>query len=422
MVARILSGYSIRGLLNYNESKVAVGDATLILANRFAVEVEKLGTSNKIARFERLNKLNGRAKRNAMHIMLNFDRSDKLSQDKITQIASTYMEGIGFGNQPYLVYQHQDVSHPHIHIVSTNIQADGSRIDFHNIGKSISEIVRKNIELEFGLVIAQGKNASMEEKISSVGLKAISYGKKPTKQSIYNVVMPIIRSYTFITLAEFNAILKLYNVVADRGREDSLMFERGGLVYAVLDTEGNHVGVPIKASSLAGGPTLKRLEKKFADNQIRKKAFREPLKKTIDEIFANGKVINRENFIAELNRKNIDLVLRRSNSGQIYGITFIDHNNKCVFNGSDLGKAYSAKAILDRFDISNTSPVNGLVPGNVSSASSIEALRNFSKQKQSGKDYTGVLEVLLQKPDLEPPIYPMRKKKKKKQQRSQSIR
>ena len=86
MVARILSGYSIRGLLNYNESKVAVGDATLILANRFAVEVEKLDMSNKIARFERLNKLNGRAKRNAMHIMLNFDRSDKLSQDKITRL------------------------------------------------------------------------------------------------------------------------------------------------------------------------------------------------------------------------------------------------------------------------------------------------------------------------------------------------
>lgn len=422
MVARILSGYSIRRLLNYNESKVAVGDATLILANRFAVEVEKLDMSNKIARFERLNKLNGRAKRNAMHIMLNFDRSDKLSQDKITQIASTYMEGIGFGNQPYLVYQHQDVSHPHIHIVSTNIQADGSRIDFHNIGKSISEIVRKNIELEFGLVIAQGKNASMEEKIIPVGLKAISYGKKPTKQSIYNVVTPILRSYTFTTLAEFNAILKLYNVVADRGREDSLMFERGGLVYAVLDTEGNRVGVPIKASSLAGRPTLKRLEKKFADNQIRKKAFREPLKKTINEIFANGKVLNRENFIAELNRKNIDLVLRRSNSGQIYGFTFIDHNNKCVFNGSDLGKVYSAKAILDRFDILNTAPVNGLVPGKVSSANSIAALENLSKQKKSAKDDPGVLEVLLQKPDLELPNYPMRKKKKKKQQHSQSIR
>ena len=38
------------------------------------------------------------------------------------------MQGIGFGNQPYLVYQHHDAGHPHIHMVTANIQADGQRI------------------------------------------------------------------------------------------------------------------------------------------------------------------------------------------------------------------------------------------------------------------------------------------------------
>ncbi|RZK64868.1 MAG: hypothetical protein EOO92_26995 [Pedobacter sp.] len=146
MVARILSSRSIRGILNYNENKVQSGDAQLILANRFAVEIDKLNTLQKLARFERLTDLNDRAKRNAMHIMLNFDKEDSLDSEKLVAIARSYMGAIGFGDQPYLVYQHFDVSSRHIHIVSTNIKPDGKRIDFHNIGRSTSETARKNIE------------------------------------------------------------------------------------------------------------------------------------------------------------------------------------------------------------------------------------------------------------------------------------
>jgi hypothetical protein len=74
MVARILIGKSIRGLLQYNESKVESGDATLILANRFGLEIEQLQVWHKQARFEYLTKFNSRVKTNAVHVMLNFDR------------------------------------------------------------------------------------------------------------------------------------------------------------------------------------------------------------------------------------------------------------------------------------------------------------------------------------------------------------
>ena len=41
-------------------------------------------------------------------------------------------------------------------------------------------------------------------------------------------------------------------------------------------------------------------------------------------------------------------VFRKSAEGLLYGITFIDHTTKNVFNGSSLGKQYSAKAIEER--------------------------------------------------------------------------
>ncbi len=52
-----------------------------------------------------------------------------------------------------------------------------------------------------------------------------------------------------------------------------------------------------------------------------------------------------------LKRSGIDLMFRQNPEGRIYGITYIDHKNKVVFNGSELGKGYSTKAILDRLAI-----------------------------------------------------------------------
>jgi len=421
MVARILSGYSIRGVLDYNETKVETGDAKLIMANRFAVEVEKLGLKHKIARFERLTKLNGRAKRNALHIMLNLDRSDKVSADKLVDIAVAYMDGIGFGEQPYLVYQHHDVSHPHVHIVCTNIMADGSRIDFHNIGKSLSESVRKKIEAEFALTPSQGRELEKELEINPAGIKPVTYGKKPTKQSIYNVVIPVVRSYAFASLAELNAVLKSFNIIADRGREDSIMFQRRGLVYSILDNKGKRIGIPIKASALASRPTLHRLEEKFPRNLLKKKNCKGPLRDLITEIIDQNKQVTKERFASELRNRNVDLLFRRSESGQIYGVTFVDHNTRTVFNGSDLGKAYSAKALLEMFSEHSLLSEKPPLINSISSRSDRNGLNINSelKNKSEGKGNL-LLETLFEQASAEPSTIVLVKKRKK--QQSQSIR
>ena len=74
---------------------------------------------------------------------MNFPPAEKLEQNKHQEIAAVYMVKIGFKEQPYLVYEHLDAGHPHIHIVSTNIQQDVKRISLHNLGKIQSENARK---------------------------------------------------------------------------------------------------------------------------------------------------------------------------------------------------------------------------------------------------------------------------------------
>jgi hypothetical protein len=90
-----------------------------------------------------LNLRNRRSKTNTLHVSLNFDKSEKLSADVLNSIACSYMEKIGFSEQPYLVYGHTDAAHPHVHIVTTLIQGNGKRIPIHYLGRNQSEAARK---------------------------------------------------------------------------------------------------------------------------------------------------------------------------------------------------------------------------------------------------------------------------------------
>lgn len=47
------------------------------------------------------------------------------------------------------------------------------------------------------------------------------------------------------------------------------------------------------------------------------------------------------------------MVLRKSKDLQIFGITYVDHVTRSVFNGSSLGKEFSAKGILESCKLNN---------------------------------------------------------------------
>ena len=139
MVAVIKTGHSIHRIVNYNENKVKEGVAKCISAANYPMEEDKLSLKNKLNRLLKQAALNTSVSRNSVHVSLNFDPSEKHSKEKLEAIATTYMDRIGFGDQPYLVYQHYDAGHPHIHIVSVKVREDGSRIDTQNIGRNQSE-------------------------------------------------------------------------------------------------------------------------------------------------------------------------------------------------------------------------------------------------------------------------------------------
>ncbi|MCF2518781.1 relaxase/mobilization nuclease domain-containing protein [Dyadobacter sp. CY351] len=307
----------------------------------------------------KLASLNTNVVRNSVHISLNFDPSEQHSKALLKEISKAYMEKISFGDQPFLVYQHHDAGHPHIHIVSVKVAHDGSRIETQNIGPNQSERARKEIEQEFHLVKASDKKQQQSEHLKPAMVSA-NYGKVETKKAISNVLAGVIDKYKFTSIPELNAVLNRYNVATDRGNEESRTFKKGGLHYRLLNAKGERVGVPIKASDFHQKPTLNYLQNRFEANEQLRQNDKLRVKNAIDFTLYGKTNVTLDRLIHILERDGIDTVVRKNDTGLIYGITYVDHRSKAVFNGSSLGKNYSAKAIQERCVTINTAMANRL--------------------------------------------------------------
>lgn len=414
MVAKVNSGKNILGLLNYNENKVKEGVAKCIHENQFGCNVGKLTFKEKIKTFQGYINRNHRASTKAVHISLNFDPSEKLSNEILNEIATKYMDKIGFGNQPYLVYQHFDAGHPHIHIVTTNIQQDGKRIVLYNIGRNESEKARKQLEKEYKLIRAEGRGKDQSEIVKPVDVQRAIYGKSETKRTISNIVRFVTRSYKYTSVPELNAVLGQFNVMADVGKEGSQMNLKKGLVYRLIDDKGKKVGVAIKASSIYGKPTLTYLQKQYKLNAALRKPHRDRLIKCVKDALGNKGKITKSSFTKSLNKESVLILFRQNDEGRVYGITFVDNKTKVVFNGSDLGKAYGAKAISSRLSgLSKDKPVT----------LQWDTLQNLNRTEIEDLGVSKTIEELIDaKPtDFVSPDAATRKRRKKRKKKGRSL-
>jgi hypothetical protein len=352
MVARITTPSSLHKTLNYNEQKVHKGTAVCIGENGFLLPLTQMNFYDKKQLFENRNRLNERATTKTLHVSLNFSNTENYDAIFLMKIAGDYMSHIGFGEQPYLVYHHNDAGHPHIHILSTTIRSDGTRINTHNIGRNQSEIARKILEEKYSLVRAENQSLGSNKIILPFDLKKVEYGRSETKRGIANVLHGVLGTYNYTSLPELNAILKQFNVIADRGDEGGFIYSKRGLFYKVLDANGNKIGVPIKASNIAGNPILDNLEKRFQKNKDLRDSLKVQVKNKIDNVLRIPPRSISE-FTALLLKENVAVVTRQNTEGKLYGITFVDNQNRSVFNGSEIGRQYSVAGILKQLDASH---------------------------------------------------------------------
>ncbi|WP_202703899.1 relaxase/mobilization nuclease domain-containing protein [Flavobacterium sp. UGB4466] len=414
MVAVINTGSSVRSIFNYNENKIEAGKAELIGEGNYPVEASELRKDLRLKLLLQQLELNTNVKRGSVHISLNFDSTEnQMPKEKLMEIAHSYMVKIGFGFQPYLVYQHHDAGHPHIHIVSIKVKSDGKRIDMQNIGRNQSETARKEIEKAFNLIPAEDSQKKKILNIKPVKSSVIEYGTAETKKAIAAVLNAVIPNYKCTTVGELNAVLNLYNVTAMQGSKDSRMFLHKGLAYQILNDKKQPVGIPLKASSFYMKPTLKNLELKFAANKAERNFHLKRVKNAVDLAFMQNRIKSVSGLDRILIQDGIKTAERRNEQGILYGLTYIDHKTKCVFNGSSLGKPYAASGIEERCGIKNFS-IGSATVKNIED----DPLKNKPSQPSfiSPGELQKIIDSVLQ-PEFSADFIPSRLKRKKKRKK-----
>jgi hypothetical protein len=375
MVAKISLGGNLYGALAYNQDKIDRGKGQILETNRVFVPADgRFVLGECVCDFERTMPSQVTTTRGIVHISLNPHPNDKLTDDQLTDIGREYIERMGFGGQPWMLFKHEDIDREHLHIVTTRVRGDGTLIsDKNNYEKSRK--ITDDLERKYGL------HPKGERQGEAWQFKPIDAERGDLKRQVGNVVKSLSEQYKFNSLPGYRALLSLYNVGVEKVEGDNKGNRYTGLVYSALDADGNRVGQPLKSSLFGKKSGIGELERAMTKSgeEVKTKGLPSGLRATVAASLADSGTGGE--FRARLRDKGIDLVLRYGNGGRLFGATFIDHNSRVVLNGSVLGKDFAANANAERFpDLATESRENRRpVQAPTSSPDTMETVRSVEQ-------------------------------------------
>lgn len=347
MVAKISVGNSLYGSLVYNGEKINKEKGKVLATNK--IYNDGSGTINIHRAFEDFKMWmpqSTKAEKPMMHISLNPHPDDRLSDAEYAQLAHEYMEKMGFADMPYLIVKHEDIDRHHIHIVALRVRPDGTAISTKNNFYKSKEITRE-LEKKYGLHSAERQKVTPDMPINKVDPNG------DVKRQVAMAVKLVGMRYKFQTLGEYNAVLSLYNIRCEEADGRYNGREYHGLVYFAMDDDGKTISTPLKASRLGKFAGREAIDQRY--QKAKEKIDVRPTKRKVAAAMAQSS--GKDDFIARLKAENIDLVLRYTDNGRIYGATYIDHNSRTVLNGSRLGKEFSANALEKWFSNPAEKPI-----------------------------------------------------------------
>lgn len=394
MVAKISTGHSLHGALAYNQDKVDEGHAK-VLATNLVLQPEdgQFSVSDCMNDFRRWMPSHYRTENPVIHISLNPHPDDVLTDDQLTAIGEEYMQKLGYGNQPYIIFKHEDIERKHIHIVSLRVDSNGKKINDSNEYRR-SKAITEELERKYGLHPAQGQKKGEDWQLTPVDIS-----KGNLKKQIANVVKPLLKMYRFQSTGEFRALLSLYNISMEEVKGEVNGHSYHGILYSALDKNGEKTGTPIKSSVLGKSTGIAAIDKqmKQSGTVIKEKKLKERTRRIVSAAMQHPRT--EADFRRGLSAQGIDLVLRRNEDNRIYGVTFIDHRSRVVLNGSRLGKDFSANVFNEYFL-------------NTVETSSQSQQRNTGKDTSSGSLFS-LLSTDPVLPEREPPLPKKRRKKRR---------
>ena len=343
MIAKISATENLGGALGYNFKKVEKGEANILLAAELYQSKEGRYTMEDVlADMEALIPKNCRTKKMVFHCSLNPHPDEKLSDETLTKIAKEYMKALGYGKQPYIVFRHNDIARELIHIVSLRIDGEGKKIN-DKFEKRRSKKITDTLERKYGLIPSS--------KVTDKAMKEtpkIDIIRGNIKEQVASVVRMVLKHYRFCSLGELNAILSAYNLAVEEVKTEFRGKKYDGLVYVPTDDKGGKASTPIHASDIGRGMGYTAVQNRIQKSKQAIKPLIPAIRHRILEVMCSSPQTEKA-LQQRLEEQGLRAVIRKNESGRIYGITFIDDKVGVVLNGSRLGKGYAANVFNTYF-------------------------------------------------------------------------
>ena len=336
MIAKISSTENLGGALGYNFKKVQHDEAAVLCVNELRKGFDGTFQMDKVlADMQKAIPEQCRTKKTVFHCSLNPHPDEKLSDETLMQLAKEYMEALGYGKQPYIVFKHSDIAREHIHILSLRVNGEGKKIN-DKFEKRRSKKITDTLERKFGLIPSS--------KVTDKAMKEtpkIDTTQRNIKEQVASILRMVMEHYRFCSLGELNAILGKYNLAVEEVKTEFRGKNYDGLVYVPTNDKGGKISTPINASDIGRGVGYTAVQNRM---QKSKRAIK-PLVPTV-----RNKVLQtmrtspqtEEELRQRLEEQGLRVIIRKNESGRIYGITFIDDKEGIALNGSRLGKGYAA--------------------------------------------------------------------------------
>ena len=350
MIAKISATENLGGALGYNFKKVEKGEANILLAAELYQSKEGRYTMEDVlADMEALIPKNCRTKKTVFHCSLNPHPDEKLSDERLTQIAKEYMEALGYGNQPYIVFKHNDIAREHIHIVSLRIDGEGKKIN-DKFEKRRSKQITDTLERKYNLIPSSKVNDKEEAETPKVDIS-----KENIKEQVASALRMVLKHYKFCSLGELNAILSRYHLAVEEVKTEFRGKKYDGLVYVPTDDKGDKVGTPIHASDIGRGVGYTAVQNRMQKSKQNVKPQIPTIRNKVLQTMRTSPNTEKE-LRQRLEEQGLRVVIRKNESGRIYGITFIDDKESVALNGSRLGKGYAANIFKGYFSNPTDNP------------------------------------------------------------------
>ena len=350
MIAKISSTENLGGALGYNFKKVQHDEAAVLCVNELRKGFDGTFQMDKVlADMQKAIPEQCRTKKTVFHCSLNPHPDEKLSDEQLTQIAKEYMEALGYGNQPYIVFKHNDIAREHIHIVSLRVDFDGNKINDKFEGRRSKKITNA-LEKKYNLI----PSSKVSERTTTETPK-VNVVQGNIKEQVANTVRSAMKHYTFCSLGELNAVLRKYNLAVEEVKTEYRGKQYDGLVYVPTDDKGNKVSTPIHASDIGRGVGYTAVQNKMLKSKQMVKPLIPTVRRKVLEVMRTSPHTE-ERLRQRLEKQDLRVVIRKNESGRLYGITFIDDEKGIALNGSRLGKGYAANKFNEYFSNPENNP------------------------------------------------------------------